>query len=150
MGSLMAGWNSPFKDEKSVMYQRNKSLTRGEIDAYWKSKKKTEEEHLKEVSGSQYKSLEKSNKESGGRIQRSSSLPQVDKRERSLNYGAKPDGEKFNKSNSCWWTRSNWAFLNEPPVVAMEGLLTSHKYVSQYNATEMGNAKAVNKSPLSI
>lgn len=35
-----------------VMYQRNKSLTRGEIDAYWKSKKKTEEEHLGELSGS--------------------------------------------------------------------------------------------------
>ena len=37
------------------MYQRNKSLTRGEIDAYWKSKKKTEEEHLGELSGSKSK-----------------------------------------------------------------------------------------------
>ncbi|KAH7682757.1 hypothetical protein IHE45_05G142200 [Dioscorea alata] len=146
MGSLMAGWNSSFKDQKYVMYQRNKSLTRGEIDAYWKSKKKTEEEHLGELSGSKSNTQESSYEESKGRMQRSSSLPLVEKREILSKYGAKPDEEKFSKINSCWWTRSNWAFLNEPPVVTTEG---PHKYVSQYNVTEIGNAKGVNKPQLS-
>lgn len=33
-----------------VKYQRNHSLTREEIDAYWKSKKQKEEEHIETVS----------------------------------------------------------------------------------------------------
>ncbi|XP_020089611.1 uncharacterized protein LOC109711110 isoform X3 [Ananas comosus] len=49
MGSLMSGWSSPVKDAKAVMHQRNRSLTRGEIDAFWKSKK-AEEEDMKEIS----------------------------------------------------------------------------------------------------
>ncbi|KAJ6681154.1 DNA polymerase EPSILON CATALYTIC SUBUNIT A [Salix koriyanagi] len=40
MGSLMAGWDSPVPDPISVKYRRNRSLTRGEIDAYWRSKKR--------------------------------------------------------------------------------------------------------------
>lgn len=32
--------------------QRNRSLTKEEIDAYWRSKKQKEEEHLREISGS--------------------------------------------------------------------------------------------------
>lgn len=34
----------------SVIRKRNRSLTKEEIDAYWRSKKKTEEEHLKAIS----------------------------------------------------------------------------------------------------
>lgn len=33
-----------------VTYQRNWSFTKGEIEAYWALKKKTEEEHLKAIS----------------------------------------------------------------------------------------------------
>ncbi|KAK6939476.1 hypothetical protein RJ641_029007, partial [Dillenia turbinata] len=52
MGSLMAGWDSPVLDPKLVKFQRNWSLTKGEIKAYWKSKKETEEEHLRDIYGS--------------------------------------------------------------------------------------------------
>ncbi|RRT50702.1 hypothetical protein BHM03_00040877 [Ensete ventricosum] len=50
MGSLMAGWSSPFQDPKHVKVQRNRSLTRGEIDAYWKEKK-SKEEYMGAVNG---------------------------------------------------------------------------------------------------
>lgn len=74
MGSLMAGWDSPVSASKSgcqlnvfrgvfiyaqsnfwlfeilpATIQRNRSLTKEEIEAYWKSKKKTEEDHLKAI-----------------------------------------------------------------------------------------------------
>lgn len=52
--------NIPFKnliisyEEKlfivSATLQRNLSLTKNEIDAYWKSKKKIEEEHFRAIS----------------------------------------------------------------------------------------------------
>jgi len=37
--------------KNSVQYRRNRSLTRGEIDAYWRLKKRIEEDHLKAISG---------------------------------------------------------------------------------------------------
>lgn len=36
--------------EISVKFKRNRSLTKEEIDAYWKSKRKLEEEHLRAIS----------------------------------------------------------------------------------------------------
>ncbi|GFQ04476.1 hypothetical protein PHJA_002591500 [Phtheirospermum japonicum] len=50
MGSLMAGWDSPVQDPNVVKYRRNKSLTKEEIEVFWKSKKQKEEEHLKDIS----------------------------------------------------------------------------------------------------
>ncbi|XP_008784906.2 uncharacterized protein LOC103703734 [Phoenix dactylifera] len=144
MGSLMAGWNTPVQDPKAARYQRNRSLTRGEIDAYWKSKKKTEEEHLRELSG-----FVENNQGhgSGEKLQRSSSLPLTDRREGSLNNIFKSHDERNNKTN-CWWTWSNWAFLNEPPVTAMEG--PSYKYASQYHVANFGSSSAANNSEISV
>ncbi|XP_010936690.1 uncharacterized protein [Elaeis guineensis] len=148
MGSLMAGWNTPVQDPKAVRYQRNRSLTRGEIDAYWKSKKKTEEEHLRELFGFVENNQEKNICQgSGEKLQRSSSLPLTDRRESSLNSIFKSDDEKNEKTN-CWWTRSHWAFLNEPPVTAMEG--PSYKYASQYHVANFGSSKAVGNSEISV
>lgn len=36
----------------AVTYRRNSSLTKGEIEAYWRKKRTTEEEHLRAISGS--------------------------------------------------------------------------------------------------
>lgn len=36
--------------EISVKFKRNRSLTKEEIEAYWRSKRKLEEEHLRAVS----------------------------------------------------------------------------------------------------
>ncbi|XP_027902310.1 uncharacterized protein LOC114162577 isoform X2 [Vigna unguiculata] len=50
MGSLMAGWNSPTLDPESASIERNRSLTKEQIDAYWKTKEKTESEHIRAIS----------------------------------------------------------------------------------------------------
>lgn len=129
MGSLMAGWDSDFKDPKSVIYQRNKSLTKEEIAAYWKSKK------TEDVNNENQENMHKGSVQ---RTQRSNTMPLVDKKERSLNSdGSNSEGEKLSKTN-CWWTRSNWAFLNEPPVIATDG---HKKYAAQFNVAQFGSSK---------
>ncbi|EOA38689.1 hypothetical protein CARUB_v10010689mg [Capsella rubella] len=92
MGSLMSGWDSPVGDSNSV--RRCKSLTREEIDTFWKTKKKTEEEHVQAVSKLVTQEVARSqSQEEKGVVE-----------------------EVFENQNkkSGWWTRSNWAFLNEP------------------------------------
>ncbi|XP_074579194.1 uncharacterized protein LOC141835719 [Curcuma longa] len=101
MGSLMAGWSSPFRDPEHAKFQRNKSLTREEIDAYWRSTSKNEEEQLT------------------GDV---SSL-RVQRKGESSSWDIVVDTNR-------WWTRSASAFLNEAPVMAMEG--PSCKYAAQW------------------
>ncbi|KAG4391896.1 hypothetical protein GLYMA_04G030900v4 [Glycine max] len=50
MGSLMAGWDSLILDPESATIERNRSLTKEEINAYWRVKKETELEHLRAMS----------------------------------------------------------------------------------------------------
>ncbi|GAV77131.1 hypothetical protein CFOL_v3_20603 [Cephalotus follicularis] len=114
MGSLMAGWNSPIKDPKSSTYKRNWSFTKGEIDSYWKSKKKIEKEHLGVTSSLSDCSKEDADEESGSRYKRSSSFPLTNTKEGFGDMDAETNLEELKKH--VWWTRSNWAFLNEPPV----------------------------------
>ncbi|XP_048331057.2 uncharacterized protein LOC125422846 [Ziziphus jujuba] len=140
MGSLMAGWDSPVLDSKSAACMRNRSFTKEEIEAYWKSKQKTIEEHLKEISSprSDVNQQEDVVMETGKRFQRSSSLPlnntkQVIKEE-------DDDGETsfaalVNKNG--WWTRSSWAFLNEPPLPEV----ASNSYVPQFNVVRVASSK---------
>ncbi|KAF9620119.1 hypothetical protein IFM89_010769 [Coptis chinensis] len=139
MGSLMAGWRSSNPDSKSVTFQRNKSSTRGEIEAYWRSRGNTEEEHPLGASRSPASTQVSTIKESGGTLQRSNSLPLTDRKGNLLNIDPESALKKLMKTND-WWTRSNWAFLNEPPVIAAEG--PSYKYASQYHITNFGSAKS--------
>ncbi|KAJ4701962.1 putative DNA polymerase epsilon catalytic subunit A [Melia azedarach] len=129
MGSLMAGWDSPTSDPKFVKYKRNQSLTKEEIEAYWRGKKKIEEEHLKAISSPQNRQ-----ESSEINLQRSSSLPMANTitKESFMNMDKDADLEHFIKKNG-WWTRSNWAFLNEPPV--LEG--NSKSYASQFHIANL-------------
>ena len=38
----------------------------------------------------------------------------------------------------CRWTRSNWAFLNEPPVIA--GEVPKYKYAAQYHVATLASS----------
>ncbi|KAF8377921.1 hypothetical protein HHK36_031309 [Tetracentron sinense] len=139
MGSLMAGWDSHIPDPKAVIYQRNLSSTKGEIEAYRRSKEKVEEEHLRTIPDSSESSQEISTfAESGGRLQRSRSLPLANKREDLISVDANIGLEKLIKKNG-WWASSNWAFLNDPPEIATE--CPSYKYASQYHITDFGSPK---------
>ncbi|KAL2585579.1 hypothetical protein AAZV13_13G006000 [Glycine max] len=38
---------------------------------------------------------------------------------------------------NAWWTKSSWAFLNEPPVIEA----SSNKYASQFHVANLGSMK---------
>ncbi|KAK8914554.1 hypothetical protein KSP39_PZI008872 [Platanthera zijinensis] len=119
--------------------RRNKSLIKEEIEAYWKTKKTLKEDQLNVISNA----LSESQDINGGRaknmMQRSISMPMGEQKERAI-LGMHTNDELDVQRSNCWWTRSNWAFLNEPPVEAMEG--PSYKYAAQYHvAADIGRAK---------
>ncbi|KAL5845120.1 hypothetical protein ACOSQ3_011189 [Xanthoceras sorbifolium] len=140
MGSLMAGWNSPVSDPKFVKYERNKSLIKEEIDAYWREKKMEEEQqrHLKDNISGPSSDINDHVKESStyseeSRVKRSSSMPLVNTNKESfMDTDKEISLEKLVKKNA-WWTRSNWAFLNEPPV--LEG--NNKRYASQFHIANL-------------
>ncbi|GER42477.1 negative elongation factor D [Striga asiatica] len=117
MGSLMAGWDSPISDPNLVKYRRNKSLTKEEIEAFWKSKRQTEEDHLKDIS-----------------------LLSPRSKKILLEEGGESEAglDKIIRKNG-WWVSSNWAFLNEPPVIASEG--GSQRYASQFHVGETAGSR---------
>ncbi|KAJ8442573.1 hypothetical protein Cgig2_026515 [Carnegiea gigantea] len=128
MGSLLSGWDSPVQDPKLVEMMRNKSLTKEEIKEYWKSNKKTGDEDVEDAS---------STSEVYGRTR---SLPVIDTTDGHLMLGKEVDVNLSKLMNSnCWWERSNWAFLNEPPVIASE--VPKSKYASQYHVARLASTK---------
>ncbi|XWS21044.1 hypothetical protein CRYUN_Cryun30bG0021400 [Craigia yunnanensis] len=137
MGSLMAGWDSPVSDPTSVIRKRNRSLTKEEIEAYWRSKKKTEEEHLKAISSpsDSCSRLETPFEECGRKYMRSSSMPLPNTKQGFLDMVAETSLDNIKKNG--WWTRSNWAFLNEPPVLDRP----NNSYKPQFHIANLAASK---------
>ncbi|KAL9234296.1 hypothetical protein vseg_009181 [Gypsophila vaccaria] len=141
MGSLMAGWDSPTKDPKHVKLMRNKSLTKEKIEDYWKLRKKSEDEHFKAISPVISEVSKRTENFSSKEYRRSTSLPKIDTKAGHLKPAAKEADvvvEDLIKRNG-WWTRSNWAFLNEPPVIQSE--VPIYKYASQHHVATLGTSK---------
>ncbi|XP_073135829.1 uncharacterized protein [Henckelia pumila] len=125
MGSLMAGWDSPASDPNSVKLRRNKSLTKEGIEAFWNSKKRKEEEHLRDISLLSPRTRdilfeEAASNEAGKEL--------LDMMENASNL------DKLIQKNG-WWISSNSAFLNEPPVIAMES--SNKTYASHFHVANM-------------
>ncbi|XP_058780737.1 uncharacterized protein LOC131654825 [Vicia villosa] len=116
MGSLMAGWDS---NSSPSSLERNRSLTNEEIDAFWKSKKDTEEEHIKAISNLS-KTIQPGKYED--------SVPLALRMKETLGKDVNINLEHLITKNG-WWTKSNWAFLNEPPVMET----STNKYASQFH-----------------
>ncbi|XP_072955013.1 uncharacterized protein [Typha angustifolia] len=130
MGSLVSGWSSHALDDRKdiVRSRRNSSLTNEEIDAFWKLQKKSELEEfeLEEDSKSPKKShlvrdISVIKKSASLRAQSEPSSPLASKEVDEIS--------KLYKTGD-WWTRSSWAFLNEPPP-ADETADSAHKYAVQ-------------------
>ncbi|XP_010498377.1 PREDICTED: uncharacterized protein LOC104776067 [Camelina sativa] len=111
MGSLMSGWDSPVRDPNSV--RRCKSLTREEIDTFWKAKKKNEQEHVQAVSKLVIQEVAQSKSQEEKKVVE--------------------DLFENQSKKSGWWTRSNLAFLNEPREE--EG--RPNKYVPQFQVAHI-------------
>ncbi|KAI4316828.1 hypothetical protein L6164_024768 [Bauhinia variegata] len=132
MGSLMAGWDSRTLDPKSVRLQRNRSLTKEEIDAFWKSKKKKEEEHLRAISTLSETLQASKYQEPENKFNKSSAINLTHTKENSVGMNLDTSLEEFIKKNG-WWTKSSWAFLNEPPVIEA----ASNKYAAQFHVANL-------------
>ncbi|XP_050213030.1 uncharacterized protein LOC126664598 [Mercurialis annua] len=137
MGSLMAGWDSHALNSKSVKYRKNWSFTKEEIEAYWKLKKKVEEDHLKSISSpsDSYQDGGHVDDSDTIKLKRSSSLPD------SKTMKADKRLEELITKNG-WWTRSNSAFLNEPPVLER----ASNTYASQFHIANAAASKVNNNN----
>lgn len=122
MGSLMAGWASPVLGTKQASLARKTSFTREEIETYWKAKRDLEEEHSRAAAelAMQIKPQESPNTvaEETTVEPNASESPSVE--------------EELEKVGSYkdWWTKSSWAFLNEPPIKRLEA--ANYKYTSQH------------------
>jgi aspartate oxidase len=104
MGSLMAGW----KGENQLKREgRQRSLTKDEIDNFWKSKNKERDEHASH--------LEELMKEQASVIREAalSELP-AEARENM----SESDKQEHVKD---WWRRSQMAYLNEVPAPYKRG-----------------------------
>ncbi|XP_020082185.1 uncharacterized protein LOC109705819 isoform X2 [Ananas comosus] len=162
MGSLMAGWASPVQDERKVQARRNRSLTKEEIEAFRRSQKKGEDEDF-EVSSEAIamkkpsallNQLEKTRPPSTqlSRPLRTVKLPETPRAACSgpssphAQSAESPRGEQEQETigskpdkTGDWWTRSNWAFLNEPPRDELAP--SAHNYTAQFDVANLTTAK---------
>ncbi|XP_019458166.1 PREDICTED: uncharacterized protein LOC109358416 [Lupinus angustifolius] len=127
MGSLMAGWGS-----KSVM-KRNHSFTKEEIDAFWISKKKIEEEHFRAICNNVSETIQN---EPEKKVQNSISMS-FPRLKESLDKYVNTSLENLKIKKNSWLTTSTWAFLNEPPM----NEAASNKYTPQFHTTNFGLSK---------
>ncbi|KAH0650411.1 hypothetical protein KY284_030323 [Solanum tuberosum] len=113
MGSLMAGWDCYIPDPQVVKYKRNKSLTKEEIEAFWRSKKHREEDEV----------MSKSMLSSQTQIH--------DHQANDETTNSKDDDEEKLIKKHGWWVSSSLAHLNEPPVLPPQEP-TTYKRVSLF------------------
>ncbi|KAH9575703.1 hypothetical protein CY35_01G124400 [Sphagnum magellanicum] len=118
MGSLMAGWSSNPLDAEAAMNRSKSSLTNEEIEAFWRSREKAMEEHLKDAAAQKVADQAESSGTGSTPIPIQGERVVVE--ESNLPIAASPD----------WWTRSNWAFLNDPPESHTDA---RHKYTPQFD-----------------
>jgi hypothetical protein len=122
MGSLMAGWDkNPWNDER-VMTRSKTSLTKEEIEEFWRKRQLAMEEHMKEASAQ-------------GTANQSDATPTID-----IPQSIVEDLELPVAMSPDWWTRSNSAFLNSPPT---KDVMSKHsKYTAQYEVANKANQAA--------
>lgn len=139
MGSLMAGWDSPILEAKQVRIHLNNSMTKEEIANYWREKRIIEEEHLL----SAFKSA--------ARIKARTFTAEDYKRfEDSLAEDEKPQMKNTGETDEetrigikDWWTKSNYAYLNQPPLTATMEVPAKpkYKYTAQFDIARLGKAR---------
>lgn len=118
MGSLMAGWDKDPWNEQRVITRSKTSLTKEEIQDFWRKRQLDMEEHLKAA-----KAQTSDSQSETGTGTPNIDIPQVIIEElEQLPEAMSPD----------WWTRSNSAFLNSPP----EFLGKRSNYTAQYEVAK--------------
>ncbi|CAN6297198.1 unnamed protein product [Urochloa humidicola] len=172
MGSLMSGWSSSVLSDKEVRLLRNRSLTKDEVEAFWRQHGGRLAENGEAVAaGSPRAEMEIPLASRKLKVMRSmpplrgtrsddlcspcghahhlfpahsepSSPATTTRGERRCFLPENSDDDA--STSRGWWTRSSWAFLNEPPKE--EVLLARAQHISfacdQFHAARIvtGNA----------
>ncbi|CAN4122865.1 unnamed protein product [Withania somnifera] len=140
----MAGWDSPVSDPQAMKYRKNKSLTKEEIEAYWRSKKQIEEEHQRYIS----MLSPQSQKQASNVFEEAAKAEEERLNSKELSdLSSEESLDQLIKKNG-WWISSNWAHLNEPPVKEPEG--AAYKYVSQFHVANMAAGSNTKPGPTGI
>lgn len=117
MGSLMAGWNSPVLHSRRESCKGSNSLTKKAIESFWQTKRVIEEL----CALAEWALAEKE-----GRLlsfQTNETEEEIENKheaQETISFGIKD-----------WWTKSSYAFLNQPPLMTMEGV-PKYTYPAQY------------------
>nr|BAK06796.1 predicted protein [Hordeum vulgare subsp. vulgare] len=123
MGSLMAGWSShALDDDHKVRFMRNRSLTKEEVEAYWRQHRKPAGEGT--VNGGETIVASSPRPGSPRPTPRPSTLSHVRSSPPVMTTNSVDGHGEAAASPSAsrdWWTRSSWAFLNEPRSPQREG-----------------------------
>ncbi|XP_078154696.1 DNA polymerase epsilon catalytic subunit A [Carex rostrata] len=142
MGSLMAGWDAPIMDEYTARAQRNKSLTKEEINSFWKSQREKNErgmnfspQFLNDNERRREATPFSHSQNDVWSIMHPHCVPNSPRTYESTD-------EIAHKSNMPrdWWTRSNSAFLNEAPRDEMHGVASN--YTPQFNVAQLAQGNA--------
>jgi len=126
MGSLMSGWDSHPLDDQKVTKRSNSSLTKDEISAFWRSRQRAMEEHLKEAAAQKALAATVTQQSGGGSSLSAASAVRIEVPKRASEEVQQPTA-----SSPDWWTRSNWAFLNFPPEMLLQD--SRDRYTPQFD-----------------
>ncbi|OEL15277.1 hypothetical protein BAE44_0023701 [Dichanthelium oligosanthes] len=147
MGSLMAGWDSPvLGDDRKVDARRTRSLTNEEVEAFWKQRRRSEDGGELIISSlaslateSPFGSLEKAARSPSARGAKPGPSSPAVRVDGFLPGEDDHDGAADSPSKSRdWWTRSRWAFLNEPPLEEPSG--RAQTYTPQFHVARVATA----------
>uniref|UniRef100_A0ACD6A724 Uncharacterized protein n=1 Tax=Avena sativa TaxID=4498 RepID=A0ACD6A724_AVESA len=121
MGSLMAGWSShELDDDQKARFMRNRSLTKEDVEAFWRQHKKPAAE-VHNAGGEMLvvasPPLASSPRQDCSSSLRPSTLPHVRSSPPEMTRTDGDGGAAASSPSTSrdWWSRSSWAFLNEPP-----------------------------------
>jgi hypothetical protein len=124
MGSLLPGWSTSPSAEQA-MKRSNSSMTKEEVEKFWKTKRLQVQEHLEEAHKDAALSPRmRIARAMSDEIEAQQKLAEADYLGMSL-----PE-----VNSKAWWTKSKWAFLNDPPVVDSKHA----RYVPQFDVATLG------------
>lgn len=125
MGSLMAGWSTSPSRSADAMKRSSSSLTKEEVERFWRSKKLLVQEHLDEA----HKDAAVS-----PRMRIARQMTEDMDAQQKLNEAEGVSLSLPDISSRAWWTKSKWAFLNDPPTIEVK----QTKYVAQFDVAALG------------
>ncbi|CAM6109751.1 unnamed protein product [Calypogeia fissa] len=131
MGSLL-GWETSPSRSDQAMKRSNSSVTKEELEKFWRTKKLLMQEHLDEA-----------NKEAAlsPRLRLARAMAdEIDAQQKLAEGGMSMSMPETN--SRAWWTKSRWAFLNDPPTVNVK----ESKYVAQFDVASLGQLQTDNPS----